>query len=107
GTMIACMDLAETSGSGLALGAWGAVQASAVGIGLASGGIIRDLSGQFANSGALGTTLMDPAIGYSVVYHLEIGLLFASLVALGPLVRRMTPLEHPSNTKLGLAELPG
>lgn len=107
GTMIACMDLARTSGSGLALGAWGAVQASAVGIGLGAGGIIRDVSGQLAMSGALGRTLMDPALGYSVVYHLEIGFLFASLIAIGPLVRSMAPKEITTTEKIGLTELPG
>ncbi|MEM8749462.1 MAG: BCD family MFS transporter [Pseudomonadota bacterium] len=107
GTMIACMDLAKNSGSGMALGAWGAVQASAVGIGLASGGVIRDLSGQLAASGALGRTLADPALGYSVVYHLEIGFLFMSLIAIGPLVRAMAPAEPQNIDKIGLAELPG
>jgi BCD family chlorophyll transporter-like MFS transporter len=29
----------------------------------------------------------EPAIGYLIVYHVEIALLFATLVALGPLVR--------------------
>ncbi|MEM9731904.1 MAG: BCD family MFS transporter [Pseudomonadota bacterium] len=106
GTMIACMDMAETSGSGLVLGAWGAVQASAVGIGLASGGIIRDVAGSAALSGAFGSAFRDPALGYSVVYHLEIGFLFASLIAIGPIVRVMTP-DTPQTAKIGLADLPG
>ena len=29
------------------------------------------------------------ATGYSVVYHIEIALLFATLIAIGPLVRRI------------------
>ncbi len=107
GTMIACMQLADTSGSGLALGAWGAVQASAVGVGLATGGIIRDAAGDLANTGALGKTMMDPSLGYSVVYHLEIGFLFASLVAIGPLVRTIAPSEPENIGKIGLADLPG
>ena len=107
GTMIACMALAKTSGSGMALGAWGAVQASAVGVGLGVGGIVRDVVGQFALSGGLGPALMDPAIGYSVVYHLEIGFLFASLIAIGPLVRTFAMSKHESNGKIGLSELPG
>ncbi len=111
GTMIACMDLADSNGSGLALGAWGAVQASAVGIGLASGGIIRDFAGALSQAGHLGETLSDPAIGYSVVYHLEIGFLFASLIAIGPIVRVAGPTgahttpQQPA--KFGLADLPG
>lgn len=33
----------------------------------------------------------EPAIGYLIVYHVEIALLFATLVAIGPLVRAETP----------------
>jgi BCD family chlorophyll transporter-like MFS transporter len=40
-----------------------------------------------AQSGALGEGMNEPAIGYLIVYHVEIALLFATLVALGPLVR--------------------
>jgi BCD family chlorophyll transporter-like MFS transporter len=35
----------------------------------------------------LGEALDTPSTGYSVVYHIEIYLLFATLIALGPLVR--------------------
>jgi BCD family chlorophyll transporter-like MFS transporter len=87
GTMTAAMTLAREGGSGLALGAWGAVQATATGIGIALGGTIRDVAGAAAESGALGEVLADVQTGYSLVYHLEILLLFATLVALGPLVR--------------------
>ena len=31
---------------------------------------------------------LDPASGYSFVWHIEIGLLFATLIAIGPLARR-------------------
>jgi BCD family chlorophyll transporter-like MFS transporter len=40
---------------------------------------------------ALGRGLVTPATGYSFVYHLEIGLLFVTLVVLGPLVRARGP----------------
>jgi len=50
---------------------------------------------------------MRPATGYSFVYHIEIGLLFVTLVAIGPLVRRSHKAAQPSNAeKFGLAELP-
>jgi len=39
-----------------------------------------------------------------LVYHLEIALLFAALVAIGPLVRVARPLPA---ARLGLAEFPG
>ncbi|MGB3626908.1 MAG: BCD family MFS transporter, partial [Henriciella sp.] len=40
--LTSAMDLAEASDSGIALGAWGAVQASAAGLALAFGGAIKD-----------------------------------------------------------------
>ena len=74
--------------NGLALGAWGAVQASAAGIGIVLGGTLRDVVVAMAHRGMLGPVFADPAAPYSVVYHLEILALFATLIALGPLVRR-------------------
>jgi len=73
---------------GLALGVWGAVQASAAGLAIAAGGLIRDGVSMLASSGALGEGMDLPSTGYSVVYHIEIYLLFATLIAIGPLVRR-------------------
>ncbi|MEL6233345.1 MAG: PucC family protein [Pseudomonadota bacterium] len=100
------MPVAGAAGRGLALGAWGAAQATAAGLGVALGGGLRDVVNSLALSGQLGPALNGPASGYSVVYHLEIALLFATLIALGPLVRRRA---HPANQgpgKIGLAELP-
>ncbi|MEO0410335.1 MAG: BCD family MFS transporter [Pseudomonadota bacterium] len=105
GTLIACMDKAKTNGSGLALGAWGAVQASAVGIGLASGGIIRDSVSALSGAG-YGPIFSDPAFGYSVVYHIDIAFLFFSLIAIGPLVRFSETSRSAHRENLGLAELP-
>ncbi|WP_082494393.1 MULTISPECIES: BCD family MFS transporter [unclassified Methylobacterium] len=90
GTLTASMAKAGPEDTGLALGAWGAVQASAAGVAIAASGILRDVASHLAESGALGETLNDPATGYLVVYHLEIALLFATLVAIGPLVRDTT-----------------
>ena len=42
GTLTAAMAIATSGHSGLALGAWGAVQASAAGIAIALGGVLRD-----------------------------------------------------------------
>lgn len=109
GTMIAAMALASNAGNGLALGAWGAVQATAAGLGIAAGGVLRDIVAGLAASGALGPTLADPAIGYSVVYHLEILILFMALVAIGPLVTtqaRPAGAGEPSKTRFGLADVP-
>jgi BCD family chlorophyll transporter-like MFS transporter len=97
---------AAGAGHGLALGAWGAVQASASGLAIAFGGAVRDLVSALATQGSLGSALASPATGYSFVYHLEIGLLFATLVALGPLVRTSRSIR-PQAPRFGLAEFPG
>jgi BCD family chlorophyll transporter-like MFS transporter len=96
--------------NGLALGAWGAVQATAAGVAIALGGGLRDAVAAITASGRFGEALAGPGTGYSVVYHLEIGLLFATLVALGPLVRRSASPAPPlpaSHGRFGLAEFPG
>lgn len=113
GTITAAMALAKDGPdgrkSGLALGAWGAVQATAAGVGIAVGGILRDVVNSAAADGLLGPALTSPAAGYGVVYHLEIALLFASLVALGPLVQRTHRVakNQNDNKPFGLAEFPG
>jgi BCD family chlorophyll transporter-like MFS transporter len=70
-------------------------------------GTLRDIVGHLASSGALGQALTDPNLGYSFVYHLEIGLLFLTLIALGPLVR-VTPLSATKDPgdRFGIAEFP-
>ena len=96
-----------TAGRGLALGAWGAAQATAAGIAIALGGTLRDWVGAIATSGQWGEALNTPATGYSFVYHAEIGLLFVTLVILGPLVRQSGPLTQPEDPQpLGLADFP-
>jgi BCD family chlorophyll transporter-like MFS transporter len=99
------MPTTGTAGRGLALGAWGAAQATAGGLSIVVGGTLRDVISNFAMSGGLGEGLMNPALGYSVVYHIEIYLLFFTLIALGPLVRvrRMTSSTHGP---IGLADFP-
>ena len=106
GMLLTAMDLPERELTGMVLGAWGAVQATAAGASMALGGVLRDLVGSLASSGWLGAPLNSPATGYSVVFHLEIYLLFVVLVALGPLVRRR-PAAKTSAPPMGLAELPG
>ena len=107
GTLTAAMAIARDGESGLALGTWGAVQATAAGVGIALGGGIRDAVSSLASSGALGRALTDPSTGYSVVYHIEIALLFATLVAIGPLVRTAHARQSQPSSKFGLAEFPG
>ena len=106
GTLIAAMNLDGAAEAGLTLGAWGAVQATAGGLAIAAGGLLRDGVGYLAASGALGETLNVPSTGYSAVYHIEIALLFFTLIALGPLVHRSPSRTTPATTQFGLAEFP-
>ena len=103
--LTAAMNLARRGDSGLALGAWGAVQATAMGAGIALGGVIRDFVTRLAPDGSVFDRI---EAGYSVVYHIEIALLFATLVALGPLVRYRPLLPGGATPqKFGLTEFPG
>lgn len=107
GTLTAAMGLESGGMNGLALGAWGAVHATSTGLAIAFGGVLRDVVSGLATSGALGSALTNPATGYSFVYHCEIYMLFASLIAIGPLVRTAHQSSTPSSKKFGLAEFPG
>jgi MFS transporter, BCD family, chlorophyll transporter len=107
GMLTAAMELARGENSGLALGAWGAVQATAAGLAIMASGALRDMVGTLAQAGALGEALQTPEAGYSFVYHLEIGFLFATLVALGPLVRAPGAARDVPQPSFGLAEYPG
>jgi BCD family chlorophyll transporter-like MFS transporter len=103
-TLIAAMSLERKESHGLALGAWGAAQGAAQGLAMSIGGLVRDGVGAAAASGALGSVL-DPAwTGYGAVYHIEVALLFATLIAIGPLARHAR--ADRTQTRLGLAEMP-
>ncbi len=105
GTLVAAMALARNGGSGLALGAWGAVQATAAGFSILFGGIARDVVSSLGVNGLLGAGLVDSSVGYSFVYLSEIGLLFMTLMVVGPMVRFQSADEE-SPSRFGLAELP-
>jgi BCD family chlorophyll transporter-like MFS transporter len=77
GTLTASMNLAPPDQTGLAMGAWGAVQATASGLGMALGGLLRDGVAQLSNS----------VTGYSTVYGIEIVMLILTLMAMRPLLR--------------------
>jgi BCD family chlorophyll transporter-like MFS transporter len=105
-TLTAAMSTARKGQIGLALGVWGAVQASAAGAAVALGGLICGGVSWLAEHGSLGEALAGPATGYSVVYHIEIAFLFAALIAIGPLVRpTRKPSRVPSATSFDFAEL--
>ena len=96
GTLTAAMALSQDGRSGLALGSWGAVQATCAGTAIAAGGVIRDLIA--AQEGAAG--------GYAGVYLIEIVLLLTMLVAVGPLVGRRARASVISQPKFGIAGFP-
>jgi BCD family chlorophyll transporter-like MFS transporter len=106
GTLASAMSMGEAQ-QGIALGAWGAVFATAEGLALASSGMIKDALAGMVARGELGPALSIPSVPYSVVYHIEIAALFLTLIALGPLVsqeRVLQPFPHPDG--FGLADLP-
>jgi BCD family chlorophyll transporter-like MFS transporter len=105
-TLTTAMELESGGRNGLAVGIWGAVQASAAGIAIALGGGMKDGFTALAESGALGPAFRDPAVAYGVVYHTEIALLFATLIAIGPLVRSADSVRAIPSTRFGLAEFP-
>ena len=109
GTLSFAMQLKDASQHGIALGAWGAVFATAEGLSFALSGLLKDWLSHLVERGALGPGLSTPAVPYSVVYHLEIFTLFATLVALGQLVaRRMAGRAAADTTpqSFGLADIP-
>jgi BCD family chlorophyll transporter-like MFS transporter len=91
--------------NGLALGAWGAVQATAAGGGVALGGALRDAVSGLASTGLFGATPHGPLAGYEFVYLLELCLLLATLIVVLPLVRARRP--HGGASSLSLAETAG
>ncbi|ARE39638.1 PucC protein [Rhodovulum sp. P5] len=81
GTLTATMRAAPKEQVGLALGAWGAVQATSAGIAIALGGVARDVILASPLS-----TLFGAATPYFFVYGAEFLLLGITLVAVYPLV---------------------
>jgi len=124
GTLTAAMSQADEGTTGLALGAWGAVQATATGLAVAVGGGIRDAfkfwgAEQGPNASGLGTGLdgsrLDAtglgfdatSLGYIATYHLEILLLFAAIAVIGPLARHRRESERQTIERFGITETPG
>jgi BCD family chlorophyll transporter-like MFS transporter len=109
GTLMEAMSLAKTETAGLALGAWGAVQASCAGAGIALGGLMRDGIAAYVGGGEA-ASMATRASGYGAVYTLEIILLLVGLAAIGPLVgyqrRRAPDADAPSGQPFGLQEFP-
>jgi BCD family chlorophyll transporter-like MFS transporter len=77
------------------------VQSTAAGLAMFCGGALRDAISSLSASGLLGPALASPSTSYSVVYHVEMLLLFFTLVAIGPLVQRNTRFTPPVSPPLG------
>jgi BCD family chlorophyll transporter-like MFS transporter len=77
GTLTSTMNLAPKDQAGMALGTWGAVQATAAGMAMAFGGVLRDSVASWSDS----------ATGYHAVYGLELALLCVTIIGMLPLIR--------------------
>ena len=91
-TLTATMNQAPAQQAGLAMGAWGAVQATAAGLAMAASGALRDVVNMFAGASRGDFGFTDHALGYLTVYWLEIALLVVTVAAVWPLLgkRRKT-----------------
>jgi BCD family chlorophyll transporter-like MFS transporter len=105
-TLICTMSVARSEGNGIALGAWGAVQATSIGIAVALGGVARDLTRFFGERGVLGPAIDNPAAGYEIVYIAEIVLLFVALAIIGPLAKHAPGPQSPRMERLRIEAFP-
>jgi BCD family chlorophyll transporter-like MFS transporter len=94
GTLTLTMNRAPKEQVGLALGAWGAVQATSAGVAVALGGI-------------LGAALAHEATGYTFVYTIEIALLLATIAAMTALVGDRRRSTAASGAMAAAATAPG
>ncbi len=79
-TLTSTMRAAPPNQIGLALGAWGAVQATCAGVGVALGGIVRDLVQAMPSQAG-----SDAYTAYNVVFMIEIAFLFLAVLVAIPL----------------------
>jgi BCD family chlorophyll transporter-like MFS transporter len=104
GTLLRVMALPHNGEHGLALGAWGAVQATAAGLAMGIAGGIRDgvTSVMTTDRGALDAVA--PGAGYLAAYLVAVAGLLVLLVVLGPLAARSRAEVRP--VPFGIAEFP-
>ncbi len=95
-TLTATIRRAPRDGVGLALGAWGAVQATCAGIGVGLAGIVRDVIAALPGEGGAGA-----AMPYNAVFLIEAAFLVLAIVAGLPLVRAaLRPTVNKSSRSL-------
>lgn len=91
-TLTATMRAAPKERIGLALGAWGAAQATSAGIGVALAGIVRDIV--VGLQGPTGSAVQTP---YNTVFLIEVVSLLAAIVVIWPMVRKFSqPVDSNS-----------
>jgi BCD family chlorophyll transporter-like MFS transporter len=83
GTLTAIMRSAPREQIGLALGAWGAVQATAAGIGIGVGGVVHDIALGLQKAGGA-----DPGAPFLPAFAIEMAFLALALIVVRPLLRR-------------------
>lgn len=96
-TLTATMNQAPKEQVGLALGAWGAVQATAAGIGIAASGVIRDLVNAIEAQVTAGAAGSASASGYMTVYAIELLLLVVTLFCIIPLLRTERKIKEAAD----------
>jgi MFS transporter, BCD family, chlorophyll transporter len=80
------------------------VQATAAGVAVALGGLLRDVVGAMADRGWFGSTLAGPATGYACVYAVEIMMLALTIFVMSGLVgdtRRLRLEKHGTHLPVG------
>ncbi|MEM7496521.1 MAG: PucC family protein [Pseudomonadota bacterium] len=92
GTLTATMRAAPKEQAGLAIGAWGSVQATAAGLGIALGGVLRDVILAMPESARLGAEA-----AYLPVFGLEMVFLALAVVVALPLLPRARRRETASD----------
>lgn len=107
GTLLGAMAVSARSENGIVVGAWGAVQSTAMGCSLLAAGLIKNGVNSLALDGRLGEAMTTRAAGYLTVYSFEIVLLFACLAVIGPLTGLRYRAVGSGDMRLGLAEMPG
>jgi MFS transporter, BCD family, chlorophyll transporter len=104
GTLLQVMGLPHNGEAGLALGAWGAVQATSAGIAMAVAGAIRDGVTGAQLRGTMSVIDSSHSLGYVATYLVAIVGLFVLLVVLGPLTAKRRADVRP--VPFGIAEFP-
>ena len=111
-TLTATMNRAAPDQVGLALGAWGAVQATVAGVAIAIAGVTRDVVKIIIGPEGTLFGFDQVASGYIAVFAIEVLFLLATIVAIVPLIRHASakgegsaPARDPEGSDASAAAL--